>query len=179
MSSTSSLSVPTLPVRSVSLKQHDLGNLSSSQANPNTNTNNSPLIEKPNQPPPQVPNNQSVRQPPPIGFNISLLGSGEDSPPLIEHKTPPYPTSGDLTFPLSPPDLHKQHSPDNSNNKSDLDSSGVRSTGPKPAVPRRPGNVVSAHLSKFQRLVDQDTHETTTIDPPEQQSKSLSEITSL
>lgn len=143
----------------------------------NTATN----VEKPNQPPPQIPPNSNTSiGSRPIGFNLSSLGvtddEREDTPSAPPQPSPPYPTTDNF------PELPSQKS-------STLVGPTTQSTT-KPTVPRKPANGIAAQLSKFQNSGNSSGETTSTspkattaapieleIHPPP--SKPSSEITSL
>lgn len=142
-------------------------------------------LEKPNQPPPQVPlgsNNGNSR---PIGFNISITDADLSSSPPIAQIHLPYPTTDNFP-PVSLstsiyPDITKAHST-NLSSAPPMENSSKPPTHAKPAVPRRPGNGIAAQISKFQKMGDETPsleHSHSSGSESDRQSKSSSEITSL
>ena len=136
-------------------------------------------LEKPNQPPPQVPNR------PVIGFNINNLFSDEVSHPNDTIMTsPPYPTnltvnqSSNEVF-LSNPSLSM---PPAMSVESDNGLSPNTLQRPaKPCVPRKPSSMIAAHLNKFEAKPNADMHGSENEEEKSQHSHKLSssEITSL
>ena len=139
-------------------------------------------LEKPTQPPPNIPN-----RPPPIGFNVT--GMQVDS--SNSHRNFGIDSIGTES-------ANKLNSNSNTTLLSSSSSSAISSSsqeilnsttttsnsaaqlpaakGPKPAVPRRPtGNMIAAHLKQFDPSVDSNAQQ----HQQQQQNKSSSEITSL
>ncbi|CAF0707004.1 unnamed protein product [Brachionus calyciflorus] len=137
---------PTAPTRSSSFKLSE----------------NSFSLEKPNQPPPQVPirtnlpQQQSNQHSIPIGFNLAMLMESE--PELEIDSTP---------FSINSPLPKTENSKNKENINSQLISSVSSSTSstsslshdlinpsskpPKPTLPRRLGNGIAAYLNKFEK----------------------------
>lgn len=157
---------PTLPMRSFSFKAHEQSSKASSTA-----------IEKPNQPPPQVPIRTHIIQqqaPPPIGFNVQINTQESPNSSFIQNDSPPYPIS--KTDHVKPISILSTTSSTTSLSQDQLSSpNNTLNKPPKPALPRRPGNMVATHLNKFERRSEEECIET--ID--DQPSKSASEVTSL
>jgi len=123
------------------------------------NTNKQLQIEKPSQPPPSLPN-----RPPPIGFNITNEPTNEPKE-LDQQKIVNTSNSNLLSSSSSSASSSSQEMLNsvNSNHQQGLVIPGLNSSnvpvitvckGPKPAVPRRPGNMISAHINKFDQNIE-------------------------
>jgi len=122
------------------------------------NASNKPTqLEKPSQPPPSLPN-----RPPPIGFNLTLDPTSEPAE-LHQPKSVNTSNSNLLSSSSSSTSSSSQEMLNsiNSNNQNGLIVQGLNPgptvtvcKGPKPAVPRRPGNMISAHINRFDQNIE-------------------------
>jgi len=128
-------------------------------------------LEKPNQPPPQVPNR------PVIGFNINNLFSDEANNLNDTSMTsPPYPTTTIIKVNGTSSEVFMSNPGLESGN-----GLSASQRPPKPCVPRKPSSMIAAHLNKFESKQNADQQVSENEDEKSNHSHKLSssEITSL
>lgn len=146
---------------------------------PTSTATTAKILEKPNQPPPSIPN-----RPPPIGFNLNVSDSTPQSNEL------PYPVATASNTFTNSVLMCSSLSTNSSSSTSSTSSSSSQemlntptclvSKAPKPAVPRRPGGI-TAQINKFNRGGDIDIEDdnSSNKNQPTAVIKAASEITSL
>lgn len=143
-------------------------------------------IEKPNQPPPQVPNRTHFPTPPPIGFNIQIPVIESTNSSYSQNDSPPYPVLSH--FPMPTPKVESIKTNENGSASTTSSTSSISQDAlnspnntlakpPKPVIPRRPGNGIMAQLNKFERKSEENNNDH--VEETNQPLKPPAEITSL
>lgn len=126
------------------------------------------LLEKPSQPPPQVPARvhliqqpEAKHSPPPIGFLVEAHDESSHSNLSNNVKGESLKNKENINAQVQSGTL----SADSGNN--------LYAKPPKPTLPRRMGNSIASYLSKFEKKNEEETND------DKQADKSSSEVTSL